>query len=267
MNDHSFDLYVCPQCKGVLQEEADHLHCSACMRNYPIVNGIPDFLLVRSEESQNPYLRDIDKLGRWARLYDTPLWYPLVLSMYAGPGVLSFDQILAYVRKTITPIKGLVIDVATGPGTYGRRVAGDGRTVYGIDISQDMMSVGMEKVKREGISGMHFSRADVEALPFGEGVFAAGIASGCLHLFPDTLKALHEISRTLLPGAPLVVVTFAWGDRGILKYDWARQRIRARGRMTIFDIHTLPALLDQAGFDFFDPDARGGVLLFRARKR
>ncbi len=267
MNDISFHLYVCPKCKGVLQEGADHLRCTACGRDYSIVNGIPDFLLVRPEESKNPFLRDIDKLGRWARLYETPLWYPLVLSLYAGLGVLSFDQILAYVRQKITPIKGLVLDVATGPGTYGRRVAGDGRTVYGIDISQNMLSVGLGVVKREGLSGMNFARADVEILPFGSGVFAAGIASGCLHLFPDTLKALTEINRTLIPGASLVVVTFAWSDRGILKYEWARKRIRARGRMTIFDINTLPGLLDQAGFDFFDADARGGVLLFRARKR
>lgn len=83
MNAISSHLYVCPKCKGVLQGEADHLRCTGCVRDYPIVNGIPDFLLVRPEESKNPFLHDIDKLGRWARLYDTPLWYPLVLSIHA----------------------------------------------------------------------------------------------------------------------------------------------------------------------------------------
>jgi len=267
MESNPSDRYVCPKCKGELQQQADRLHCAACSRDYPIVNGIPDFLLIRPEESTNPFLHDIDKLGRWARLYETPLWYPLVLTMYAGWGVISFDKIMAYVRQKISPIHGLVIDVATGPGTYGRRVTGNGRIVYGIDISQNMMAVGQEKVQREGLAGMYFSRADVEALPFGDGVFAGGIASGCLHLFPDPLKALTEISRTLKTGALLVVVTFTWNNSGVLKYEWARRRIRERGRMKIFELASLPELLNKAGFEQFEAEVKGGILLFTARKR
>jgi len=114
MKDNPFDLYVCPKCKEELQPLADRLSCATCGRDYPILNGIPDFLLVRPQESKNPFLHDIEKLGRWARLYDTPLWYPLVLSMYTRLGVTSFEKILAYVRQKITPIKGLVIDMGTG---------------------------------------------------------------------------------------------------------------------------------------------------------
>ena len=267
MVDSPFDLYVCSQCKGTLQPQPTLLHCATCSRDYPIVNAIPDFLLVRPEDSANSILHDINKLGRWAWLYDTSLWYPLVLTMYAGWGVLSFTDILAYVRQAITPVKGLLLDVATGPGVYGRRLAGQGRTVYGIDISLDMMRLGQAKVQQESISGMNFARADVEALPFGDQMFSGGIASGGLHLFPDPHKALLEINRTLQQGAPLVVLTFIWSDCGALKYEWARRRVRDRRRLNVLELAALPELLDKTGFEQFIAEARGGVVLFTVRKR
>ena len=259
--------YVCPRCKGDLQQQANALRCAACQRSYPVADDIPDFLLVRPEASANPILRDIDRLGRLARLYETRLWYPMVLNLYAGWHMLSFDEIVAYVRERILPVKGLVLDVATGPGTYGRRVAEPQRIVYGIDISTDMLRLGQERVRHEGVTGMHFSRADVEALPFGDGMFDGCITSGSLHLFPDTLKALTEIGRALKSGAPLVVVTFTWSKTGILKHEWVRRRIRERGRMKIFEPSFLEEQLARAGFEQFVPEARGGVLMFAARRR
>jgi SAM-dependent methyltransferase len=268
MTVNSPELYVCPSCKGPLQAQAAALRCPACEREYPIANDIPDFLLVRPEQSPNPILRDITKVGSWARLYETALWYPVVLAMYGGWGALTFKEIIAYVRKNILPVQGLVLDVATGTATYGRRVASAGRAVYGIDISLDMMAVGQDYVRREGVTDMRFARADVEALPFPGGVFDGCITSGSLHLFPDTLKALTEIGRTMKSGAPLVVLTFTreW-KTGIMKHEWVRRHVLARGRIRFFEVSALREFLDRAGFERFEPEPRGGVLLFTARKR
>ncbi len=267
MLDKFIDRYVCPNCKGKLQHQPEALQCAACQRTYSITNNLPDFLLARPEESSNPYLRDIQKYGKLARFYETNLWYPLSLSLLAGWRVLSFDDLKAYMQAKLLPVKGLVLDVGTGTGTYGRRLASAERTVYGIDISLEMMRVGQECVQREGVMDMCFSRADVESLPFGDHVFDGCLASGCLHLFPDTLKALAEISRALKPGAPLAVVTVTWGKTGITKYAWYRRRIRRRGRGQVFELPTLQELLDKAGFEQFEPEAKGAVLLFTARKR
>jgi len=37
------EILVCPQCKGVITWEEQRLHCTACERHYPIIDGIPRF--------------------------------------------------------------------------------------------------------------------------------------------------------------------------------------------------------------------------------
>jgi ubiquinone/menaquinone biosynthesis C-methylase UbiE/uncharacterized protein YbaR (Trm112 family) len=267
MTGNPFDLYVCPKCKGKLQQQPNTLHCHACQRTYPVTNDIPDFLLVRPRESTNPMLHNIEKVGKLAWIYETKLWYPFILNLYGGWHALTFEDLIAYAHEKMLPVKGLVLDVATGTGTYGRRVAGAQRTVYGIDISLDMMHVGQAYVKREGVTHMYFSRAEVEALPFGDCCFDGCLTCGSLHLFPDTLKALTEISRTLKSGAPLVVFTFTWGETGILKYEWMRRRILRGRSLRVFELPDLQRLLDKAGFEQFEPQIRGSILMFTARKR
>ena len=39
------EILVCPQCKGKITWEEQRLHCKACERHYPIVDGIPRFLI------------------------------------------------------------------------------------------------------------------------------------------------------------------------------------------------------------------------------
>jgi SAM-dependent methyltransferase len=262
----ALDLYVCPKCKGKLSRQPDALHCSTCSRVYPIADDIPDFLLVRPGESSNRILRNIPRLGRLARLYETKVWYPFVLNVYGGRDSLTFEQMIAYTHEKMNPVKGLVLDVATGPGTHGRRVAGAERTVYGIDFSLDMMRVGQEYVKREGVTHMHFSRADVEYLPFTEHLFDGCFTCGSLHLFPDPVKALIEIARTLKPGAPLVVVTFTPGKSGLPKYEWAQKRLIQRG-FHLFRLDEMEVYLSQAGLGQFTPEVRGSILLFTARRK
>ena len=39
------EILVCPQCKGEIKWEEQHLHCEACKQHYPIINGIPRLCL------------------------------------------------------------------------------------------------------------------------------------------------------------------------------------------------------------------------------
>jgi ubiquinone/menaquinone biosynthesis C-methylase UbiE len=92
---------------------------------------------------------------------------------------------------------GVILDVACGPGTYGRRVASKSRTIYGIDASMSMLRRGVRYVERDHIPNVHFARAKVEALPFQGGLFDAAICAGSLNHFSDTVFALREIGRTM----------------------------------------------------------------------
>jgi ubiquinone/menaquinone biosynthesis C-methylase UbiE/uncharacterized protein YbaR (Trm112 family) len=265
MVENSYNLYVCPKCKGRLQQHPNALYCLACQHTYPFTNNIPDFLFLRPLESSNPVVQGFEKTGKLAWIYETKLWYPIFLKLAGGWHAPTFKDLIAYARKKMLPVKGLVLDVATGTGTYGRRVAGAERTVYGIDLSLDMMHVGQAYVRREGVTNMHFSRADVECLPFGDCLFDGCFTCGSLHLFSDTFKALTEIGRTLKAGAPLIAYTLTWRETGI--WEWMHDLLHRWGHLKVFDLPTLQEMLDEAGFVQFEPDTKGGILLFTARKR
>ncbi len=266
MTTTPFDRYVCPNCKGPLQRQPNRLWCGICQRTYPILADIPDFLLVHPQETTNPVLQDVASFKKLAPIYETPLWYPLVLKLLGGRHAYSFRELLAYAQGTLSSVKGLVLDVATGTGTYGRHVAGRDCTVYGVDISLDMMRKGQIYLKREHVTDMNFARADVEALPFGDNLFDGCFLCGSLHAFPHTLPALTEISRTLRPGAPMLVTTLTWGQRGITQYAWMRRRLRQQNKVKIFDLASLQQLLAQAGFESCTPQIQGALVAVTARK-
>ena len=191
-------------------------------------------------------------IDRMARIYETKLWYPLVLNVYGGFRSATLAQLISRVSHNVESIQGRVIDIACGPGTYGRRIASPSKEVFGIDVSMGMLQQGAAYTAKEGIPNMHFARARVEALPFEDGVFDAALCCGSLHLFTDTVIALREIARVMKPGAILSVFTFTAGRRGILKFrrmrEWCPQDrpscVRASRTGAILDrfrFHGLPA--------------------------
>jgi len=92
-------------------------------------------------------------------LYESRLWYPVVLKVYGGSASPSLRQLISKVTDKVALTIGRVLDVACGPGTYGRRVASASREVFGIDVSMGMLRQGAVYVKKERIPNMHFARA------------------------------------------------------------------------------------------------------------
>jgi len=237
---------------------------------YPIHHGLPDFLGEEMAHGSDAAARRLQRLDRsmgWlARLYETRLWYPLVITIYGGVGALSFKQLIQECTTVIAPISGRVLDAACGPGTYGRRVASSTCQVFGVDISTGMLRQGMRYVQQEHNPHIRFARARVEALPFRDTFFDGVLCCGSLHLFADPPGALREISRSLKPGAPLVVFTFTQGKTGLLKYSAVRQRLHNGRLMKVFSPDELERMLQAAGFTLFRPKVYGSILVFSAQR-
>jgi len=106
---NSFTIYVCPQCKGKLTRQDNSLSCTKCQRAYPILDGIPDFLIEKPETSSDRILRNIEWVDKAARFYESKLWYPFVLNFYGGRGVMTFERLVAYTWEKMQPVKGLVL--------------------------------------------------------------------------------------------------------------------------------------------------------------
>ncbi len=260
-------IYACPVCKRLLRQEEGVLRCPRCSQAYPIRDGIPDFILEELSRSTDPVLRRMRFIDRMARIYETRLWYPIVLNLYGGFHSASLAQLVGTVSRQVQSTEGRVLDVACGPGTFGRRVASPSKEVFGIDVSMGMLRQGAAFAAKDGISNVHFARARVEALPFEDGLFDAALCCGSLHLFADTVIALREMARVMKPSAILSVFTFAAGRGGILKFrvvrDWS---LRNQG-LHVFDPAEMEQYLTAAGFEDFEPEISGSILTFSARKR
>ena len=144
---HSCGFYACPTCKQDLEPSYDGLSCRVCATTYPILSGIPDFIVVNLEESRNRSLRVVGKndsrplLDSMASVYET--WvYPAVCNLYGGWHSTSLKQLAHDVADIVGSRDGLVLDAACGPGTYGRRVASASKTVLGIDVCMSMLRRG-----------------------------------------------------------------------------------------------------------------------------
>jgi ubiquinone/menaquinone biosynthesis C-methylase UbiE/uncharacterized protein YbaR (Trm112 family) len=267
----SCGFYACPTCKQGLEPVQAGLSCRVCVRTYPIVSGIPDFLVGNLEESTNRSLRVVRNWDSrplfdfMASVYESWI-YPAVCNLYGGWHSTSLKQLAHDVSDIVGSRDGVILDAACGPGTYGRRIASESRTVLGVDICMSMMRRGARYVEGGHIPNMHFARAMVEALPFRAGLFDAAICAGSLNHFSDVGLVLREINRTMKAGAPLAVMCFAFIHSGLIKYKWIRDKAE-KGGGHIYSVADLERYVAEAGFEDFRPHAYGSVLVFSSCKR
>jgi len=266
MSPSPFSLYTCPHCRGSLAlENAARLVCRACQRAYPIVDGIPNFIMDDLTASPHVVLRRAKVFDWLARIYDWKPAYPLAVRIYAGWRV-SHARVLRLLAEMVSGVSGLILDVACGPGTLGRRLASGHREIYGVDMSWGMLRQGAILAAKERKYGVHFARALAEALPFPDGCFDAALAGAALHLLADPLQALREMSRTLKPGAPLAATTVIAGETGLFKYGAFREHMEKAHGLHAFTIPELARLTAEAGFQDFQPRVFGSLVAFRARQ-
>jgi len=69
--DLGLGIYACPSCQGDLTPVAAGLRCARCQLTYPLVDGIPDFILGDSAQSTNRLLRNVGRIDRLARFYES----------------------------------------------------------------------------------------------------------------------------------------------------------------------------------------------------
>jgi len=96
-----------------------------------------------------------------------------------------------------------VLDVGCGSGSTACLIAEDhGSQVYGIDISEVMISGAKERAQRQGLTEkLEFRVADVFDLPFEDDWFDVVIVESVLTPLPgDKKQAMKEMVRVVRPG-------------------------------------------------------------------
>ncbi len=153
---------------------------------------------------------------------DPKAWY--VRNLFSGVpreydvllGLLTFGQDRywrAFVVERSSPsTNGLILDVATGPGTlaadYAHRIS-DGGLVVGVDLTRSMLQTAKTNLRRRDLSNRtEWVLARAENLPFKTGSFNASSISLALRNVSDAKKTLSEMARITAPGGVVISLDF-----------------------------------------------------------
>jgi SAM-dependent methyltransferase len=266
------DDYVCPVCKQLLTPTANGLCCKREGVEYPVKNGIVNFVTEDLTNSTSPVLRSVDKFDDLAKIYEGPLWYGIMDEVNAELGLPSLEETATMLIEMVDAKGGLGLDVACGTGFFTRPLAQKMRFVYGIDISMGMLMKATEYARERGIGNICFAHSRAERLPFPDSLFDGVTCSGALHTFQDTVEALTEMARVMKSGARLGVLTILKQDLSVLKRFYERLPNGLFGEeeteaLHLFDMEELETYLSQTGFKEFVYNIYGPSILFHAEKK
>lgn len=134
-----------------------------------------------------------------------------------------------------------ILDIATGTGDFAILSAHrlHPQSIIGADISEGMMDVGREKVKKQGLEHIiSFRHEDCCALTFADDTFDAVTVAYGVRNFEDLDQGLREIRRVLKPGGHLLIVELSSPHRFPMKQlfsVYARIIMPAIGRLVSKD--------------------------------
>ncbi len=101
-----------------------------------------------------------------------------------------------------------ILDIATGTGDFAISASKyTNATITGIDISQGMLDVGIEKINNKELTDrIKLQLADSENLPFQDNSYDAITAGFGVRNFEDLNKGLAEMYRTLKSGGKVAIL-------------------------------------------------------------
>jgi ubiquinone/menaquinone biosynthesis C-methylase UbiE len=155
-------------------------------------------------------------------------------SAMSAEGSISFDRAAGFYDATrLTAFEGIedavavlgthlperetILEIGVGTGALALPLAGTGRNVVGIDLSEAMLGK-LEEKDREGL--VHLVLGDATALPFGEDAFGGAYCRWVFHLITEWAAAVRELCRAVRPGGTILV--HPGGYSGEWRVVWRR---------------------------------------------
>ena len=104
-----------------------------------------------------------------------------------------------------------VLDVATGTGDLAITIEkGTGSKVGGLDLSQQMLNVGVIKIKKLKLDGkISMQKGDAENLPFEDNRFDAVSVAFGVRNFENLTKGLAELRRVVKDNKSVYILEFS----------------------------------------------------------
>ena len=109
-----------------------------------------------------------------------------------------------------------VLDLGSGGGIdvllSGKRVGATG-TVYGLDMTDEMLALAQENARKAGAANVHFLKGLIEDIPLPAASVDVVISNCVVNLSPEKERVLAEITRVLRPGGRIGISDVVAEDR------------------------------------------------------
>jgi demethylmenaquinone methyltransferase/2-methoxy-6-polyprenyl-1,4-benzoquinol methylase len=155
--------------------------------------------------------------------------------MSGGTHRLWKDRFVARVK----PRAGeLILDMAGGTGDVAFRMARRGAKVIVADINPDMLAVGEERARRDGVTGLNWKVENAEKLSFADNSFDAYTIVFGIRNVTDIPAAVGEARRVLKRGGRFYCMEFSssdWPGFSKLYEKWADKMIPRIGKAVADD--------------------------------
>ncbi|MBF0450976.1 MAG: methyltransferase domain-containing protein [Candidatus Magnetomorum sp.] len=252
-------LLTCPNClegpPGELNWESpfrDLLVCNVCRREYPIVDGIIDFV---PDFSFSPGLAQKFMEHRSVVSVYEKYVRPTFTSLGSS---ITYEEEIAWLQEVPVAVSPkYALDLACGTGKYTRLLDEmyHPDIIFGADLSMPML----EKAYAQKKPNMIFIRCDASSLPFKPQVFSRVNCFGALHLFPDPRKALSELRRIMELSACFTCLT----SRQMKGWNaWFQSAFSSLFSFHFFDDAHIEKILAESGYINVHVFERAMVLLF-----
>ena len=164
-----------------------------------------------AQEEVKPYGKDGSKRSQVERMFDeiAHSYDRLNHSLSLGVDKMWRKSAIKFLQKnTPIPLKEL-LDVATGTGDFAVLAMEklQPEHIVGIDISEEMMSIGRQKIEKKGLTDkIELKNEDCECMSFIDNQFDAIISSFGLRNFQSLDKCLEEMHRVLKDNGMVVAI-------------------------------------------------------------
>jgi ubiquinone/menaquinone biosynthesis C-methylase UbiE/uncharacterized protein YbaR (Trm112 family) len=253
MKHTTLDLLACPFCHGGLDPQVGNektlqagiLACPRCVKQYPIVDGIPHFI---PPEGLTGFNR------RFASMYNWFSWGYRAFSRIAF-AYIGMDEETG--RREITdrldPRGGRVLEVSIGPGVnlpylVKRQDVGE---IFGLDISPGQLRHCQSYATRKGWE-VDLFLGNGEQLPFRDETFDGVFHVGGINFFNDKQAAINEMIRIARPGTRILIADETEkGARGYEKFiPGFKKSFGGKRDEILAPIHLIPSnMLETRLFD------------------
>ena len=208
--------FACPACKGAVAERGEAYRCERCRRDYPVINGIPDFRLepdpfISIEDDRAKGLRVLERCGESSFADALDAYYAMTPELprtladrykahqLAGEriGELTFEELGRLgVERTRDSV---LLDLGCGTGGLLAAASGGSVPAVGVDVAFRWLLIARLRLRKAGVDALLVC-ANAEHLPFAARTFHAVVASDLIEHVRDPLPVFRECERATRPG-------------------------------------------------------------------